>query len=91
MVRQLWTSKEPVTFAGDHIRIEGAQLNNRPDPIPAVFFGGSSGSAGPVAAKYSDVYLTWGEPLAAVARNWTGFVGWPSKPAGFCSTACGST
>ncbi|HSS25516.1 MAG TPA: LLM class flavin-dependent oxidoreductase, partial [Mycobacterium sp.] len=69
VVRQLWTSKEPVTFAGDHIRIEGAQLNNPPDPIPAVFFGGSSGSAGPVAAKYSDVYLTWGEPRAAVAQK----------------------
>ncbi|BBY22916.1 LLM class flavin-dependent oxidoreductase [Mycobacterium stomatepiae] len=69
VVRQLWTSKEPVTFAGEHIRIEGAQLNNPPDPIPAVFFGGSSGSAGPVAAKYSDVYLTWGEPLPAVAEK----------------------
>jgi alkanesulfonate monooxygenase len=69
VVRQLWTSSEPVTFAGDHIRVEGAQLNNPPDPIPAVFFGGSSGSAGPVAAKYSDVYLTWGEPLAAVGQK----------------------
>jgi alkanesulfonate monooxygenase len=69
VVRQLWTSKEPVTFAGEHIHIEGAQLNNPPDPIPAVFFGGSSGSAGPVAANYSDVYLTWGEPLAAVREK----------------------
>src|SRR5258708_623247 len=69
VVRELWTSKEPVTFAGEHIHIEGAQLNNPPDPIPAVFFGGSSGSAGPVAAKYSDVYLTWGEPRAAVSEK----------------------
>ncbi|GFG63384.1 alkanesulfonate monooxygenase [Mycobacterium kubicae] len=69
VVRQLWTSSEPVTFAGDHIRVEGAALNNRPDPVPAVFFGGSSGPAGPVAAKYSDVYLTWGEPLPAVSKK----------------------
>ncbi len=69
VVRQLWTSREPVTFDGNHIRVEGAQLNNPPDPIPAVFFGGSSASAGPVAAKYSDVYLTWGEPRAAVAEK----------------------
>ncbi|GBG40609.1 LLM class flavin-dependent oxidoreductase [Mycobacterium montefiorense] len=69
VVRQLWTSTEPVTFAGEHLAIEGAQLNNRPDPVPAVFFGGSSGSAGPVAAKYADVYLTWGEPLAAVGEK----------------------
>ena len=69
VVRQLWTSEEPVSFAGDHIRIEGAALNARPDPVPPVFFGGSSGPAGPVAAKYSDVYLTWGEPPAAVGEK----------------------
>lgn len=69
VVRHLWTSTEPVTFAGDHIRVDEAALNNRPDPVPPVFFGGSSGSAGPIAAKYSDVYLTWGEPVAAVAKK----------------------
>jgi alkanesulfonate monooxygenase len=69
VVRELWTSSEPVTFAGDHIRVEGAALNNQPDPVPAVFFGGSSAAAGPVAAEYSDVYLTWGEPLAAVGEK----------------------
>jgi alkanesulfonate monooxygenase len=69
VVRQLWTSREPVTFAGDHIQVEGALLNNPPDPVPPVFFGGSSKDAGPVAAKYSDVYLTWGEPPAAVGEK----------------------
>ena len=69
VVRQLWTSRQPVTFAGDHIHVEGALLNDRPDPVPAVFFGGSSGPAGPVAAKYADVYLTWGEPPAAVGEK----------------------
>jgi len=64
VVRQLWTSEAPVSFAGDHVRIEGAALNNRPDPVPPVFFGGSSGPAGPVAAKYADVYLTWGNRAA---------------------------
>jgi alkanesulfonate monooxygenase len=69
VVRQLWTSEEPVTFAGDHIRIEGAALNNKPDPVPPVFFGGSSGPAGPIAANYADVYLTWGEPPPAVGEK----------------------
>ena len=69
VVRQLWTSEAPVSFAGDHVRIEGAALNNRPDPVPPVFFGGSSGPAGPVAAKYADVYLTWGEPPPAVGEK----------------------
>ncbi|MDT7756868.1 MAG: alkanesulfonate monooxygenase, partial [Mycobacterium sp.] len=33
----------------------------RPDPLPPVFFGGSSPEAGQVAARYADTYLTWGE------------------------------
>ena len=37
-----------------------------PDPVPDLYFGGSSHEAGPVAARYSDVYLTWGEPPRAV-------------------------
>ncbi|GFG73364.1 LLM class flavin-dependent oxidoreductase [Mycobacterium botniense] len=69
VVRQLWTSPEPVTFAGEHIRVEDAVLNNPPDPLPPIFFGGSSQPAGPVAAKYADVYLTWGEPLRAVGEK----------------------
>lgn len=69
VVRSLWTSEEPVTFEGRHIRVRNAQLGRRPDPLPPVFFGGSSGPAGPVAAKYADTYLTWGEPPAAVSKK----------------------
>ena len=69
VVRELWAAGGPVDFTGKHIHVEGAELNNPPDPIPPVFFGGSSGPAGPVAAKYSDVYLTWGEPPNAVAEK----------------------
>ena len=84
VVRQLWTSRKPVTFAGDHIRVEGAQLNNPPDPVPDVFFGGSSAAAGPAAAKYSDVYLTWGEPRPAVAKklDWIRGLAAQASPAG---------
>ncbi|TLG09824.1 LLM class flavin-dependent oxidoreductase [Nocardia cyriacigeorgica] len=69
VVRQLWTSTEPVDFDGEHIQVRGALLNNRPDPVPPIFFGGSSEPAGPVAARYADTYLTWGEPLLAVSRK----------------------
>ncbi|MBF6474702.1 LLM class flavin-dependent oxidoreductase [Nocardia gipuzkoensis] len=69
VVRELWTSTEPVTFEGEHIRVRQALLSNRPDPVPPVFFGGSSEPAGPIAARYSDTYLTWGEPLPAVGRK----------------------
>jgi alkanesulfonate monooxygenase len=46
--------------------VEGAKLSRLPDPVPDIYFGGSSAAAGPVAARYSDVYLTWGEPPGAV-------------------------
>ncbi|MBJ8339322.1 LLM class flavin-dependent oxidoreductase [Antrihabitans sp. YC3-6] len=69
VVRRLWTSPSPVTFEGKHIHVEKAALGRQPDPLPPVFFGGSSGPAGPVAAKYADTYLTWGEPPAAVSKK----------------------
>ncbi|ATL65187.1 LLM class flavin-dependent oxidoreductase [Nocardia terpenica] len=69
VVRELWQSREPISFAGNHIRVDDALLNNHPDPLPPVFFGGSSEAAGPVAARYADTYLTWGEPLFAVSKK----------------------
>jgi alkanesulfonate monooxygenase len=61
IVRRLWTSDSPVTAAGEHLRVEQASLGRRPDPLPPVFFGGSSPEAGQVAARSADTYLTWGE------------------------------
>jgi alkanesulfonate monooxygenase len=52
-----------------HLRVEGAKLSRVPDPVPEVYFGGSSTAAGPVAVKHSDVYLTWGEPPAQVQEK----------------------
>jgi len=66
VVRRLWAG-ETVTFEGEHVHVEEARLGAVPDPVPEVYFGGSSPAAGTVAAKYADVYLTWGEPPAAVA------------------------
>ncbi|GAB7052758.1 LLM class flavin-dependent oxidoreductase [Catenuloplanes indicus] len=68
VVRSLWRG-ESVTFDGEHVRVERARLNRLPDPVPQVYFGGSSAAAGPVSARHSDVYLTWGEPPAQVARK----------------------
>jgi alkanesulfonate monooxygenase len=65
IVTRLWRG-ETVSHDGDHLRVAGARLSRRPDPVPPLYFGGSSAEAGPVAARYSDVYLTWGEPPAAV-------------------------
>lgn len=68
VVRRLWAG-ETVDFAGKHLRVEGARLASLPDPVPAIYFGGSSPAAGQVAAAHADVYLTWGEPPAAVAEK----------------------
>jgi alkanesulfonate monooxygenase len=65
IVAGLWRG-ETVTYDGAHLRVEGARLARLPDPRPELYFGGSSAEAGPVAARHTDVYLTWGEPPAAV-------------------------
>ncbi|WP_407548700.1 LLM class flavin-dependent oxidoreductase [Streptomyces sp. Pv4-95] len=68
IVRELWQGRT-VDFAGEQLRVEGARLARVPDPVPPVYFGGSSPAAGEVAARSADVYLTWGEPPAQVERK----------------------
>ncbi|MFE7932446.1 LLM class flavin-dependent oxidoreductase [Streptomyces sp. NPDC057456] len=68
IVKELWEGKT-VDLAGEHLRVEDAKLARVPDPVPEVYFGGSSPIAGEIAAKYVDVYLTWGEPPAQVAEK----------------------
>ncbi|MER6459174.1 LLM class flavin-dependent oxidoreductase [Streptomyces sp. NPDC001228] len=68
IVRQLWEGKT-VDLEGEHLRVEDAKLARVPDPVPEVYFGGSSPAAGRVAARFVDVYLTWGEPPAQVAEK----------------------
>jgi alkanesulfonate monooxygenase len=59
----------PYDFTGEHFQVEGATVSTPPDPVPTVYFGGSSAPALDVAARHVDVYLTWGEPPAAVAAK----------------------
>lgn len=68
VVRRTWAGEE-VDFAGAHVRVEGAQVPNPPQLAPGVYLGGSSAAAVEVAARQADVYLTWGEPPAAVAEK----------------------
>jgi alkanesulfonate monooxygenase len=68
VVRALWRG-EKVDFDGEHVQVEGAFLDRLPDPVPPVYFGGSSPAAGQVAAEQVDVYLTWGEPPEKVAEK----------------------
>ncbi|AWW40939.1 LLM class flavin-dependent oxidoreductase [Streptomyces cadmiisoli] len=71
VVRGVWQGR-PYDFRGEHYDVEGGLTALPPDPVPQLFFGGSSAAAGPVAARHSDVYLTWGEPPAQVAEK----IGW---------------
>src|SRR5450756_258482 len=67
IVSRLWRGENVTTSGNKHLKVEGAHLARLPDPVPDIYFGGSSQAAGPVAAGYADVYLTWGEPPGAVA------------------------
>jgi len=70
IVRALW-ERPNVSFKGRFYQVENATLPSRPDPLPPLYLGGSSAGAGPVTARHIDVYLTWGEPTAAVAEKIT--------------------
>jgi alkanesulfonate monooxygenase len=70
ILRELWTG-EPVDFAGEYLGVSGAQII--PAAIwPEIYLGGSSAGAVDVAARYADVYLTWGEPPGDVADKLDG-------------------
>ena len=61
IVRDLWRG-EDVDLDGERLSVSGAQLEALPVPAPPIYFGGSSAAALDVAARYVEVYLSWGEP-----------------------------
>ncbi|WP_372343563.1 LLM class flavin-dependent oxidoreductase [Streptomyces sp. KL116D] len=71
VVRGVWggTPQTPYDFGGEHYQVDAAFSALAPDPRPQIFFGGSSAAAGPVAARHTDVYLTWGEPPEQVKEK----------------------
>lgn len=64
-------SGDVVDYVGKHLRVKGAKLIYPPvqAPYPPLYFGGSSAAAHELAGKHIDMYLTWGEPPAAVAEK----------------------
>ena len=56
-------------FEGEYYQVADARVSAPPDPLPQIYFGGSSPAALPIAAQYVDVYLTWGEPPQAAAAK----------------------
>ncbi len=47
----------------------GATITGRLEPVPGIFFGGSSDAGKQVAAEHADVWLMWGEPPAAAREQ----------------------
>jgi alkanesulfonate monooxygenase len=68
VVLDLWRG-ETLDFDGEHLSVEAAQLEQLPTSSPPIYFGGSSASALAVAARYVDVYLSWGEPPALLREK----------------------
>ena len=62
---------QALDYEGEHLSVKGAKLLFPPlqAPHPPVYFGGSSPAAHDLAAEQVEVYLTWGEPPAEVARK----------------------
>ncbi|WP_263143388.1 FMNH2-dependent alkanesulfonate monooxygenase [Pseudomonas sp. RIT-PI-AD] len=62
---------ESVDYEGEHLHVQNAKALYPPvqKPYPPLYFGGSSEAAHELAAEQVDVYLTWGEPPAAVAEK----------------------
>ena len=68
VVRASWTGAA-FDHKGEHYHLEGARLRRPPEPVPRVYFGGSSDPALALAARHADTYLTWGEPAPLVAEK----------------------
>ena len=68
IVKSIWM-QESVEFTGKYYNVADARVSAPPNPLPEIYFGGSSAPALPIAAEFADVYLTWGEPPQAAAAK----------------------
>jgi len=64
-------SGQTVDFDGTYYKMKGGRLDFPPvqKPYPPLYFGGSSDAGQDLAVEQVDLYLTWGEPVAAVAEK----------------------
>jgi alkanesulfonate monooxygenase len=61
ILKGAWSGK-PFDFEGHHYKVKGATITGPLEPVPGIFFGGSSEAGKQVAAEHADVWLMWGEP-----------------------------
>lgn len=68
IVNSVWT-EESLDFSGECYTVKDARVSAPPNPLPQIYFGGSSAAALPIAAQYVDIYLIRGEPSEAAAAK----------------------
>jgi len=68
VMRRVWTEARPFDHAGEFYRVTAAYSDVKPVQQPHVplYFGGASEAAHRIGVRHCDVYMLWGEPLAAI-------------------------
>jgi alkanesulfonate monooxygenase len=71
LMRRTWTEERPFDHAGEFYRVARAYSEIRPLQRPHVplYFGGASEAAHRIGGKHCDVFMLWGEPLAAIRER----------------------
>jgi alkanesulfonate monooxygenase len=71
LLRRMWTEERPFDHAGEFYRVAKAYSDIKPLQTPHIplYFGGASEAAHVIGAKHCDVYMLWGEPLAAIRQR----------------------
>ena len=70
-MRRMWTEERPFDHAGEFYRVKAAYSDVKPPQKPCIplYFGGASEAAHEIGARHCDVYMLWGEPLAAIQER----------------------
>ena len=71
LMRRMWTEERPFDHAGEFYRVTGAYSDVKPRQQPRIplYFGGASEAAHRIGVRHCDVYMLWGEPLAAIRER----------------------
>lgn len=71
LLRRMWSESRPFDHEGEFYKVSRAFSEIKPVRTTGVplYFGGASDSAHTIGARHADVYMLWGEPLAAVKQR----------------------
>ena len=71
LLRRTWTEERPFDHKGEFYHVANAFSEIKPVQKPHIplYFGGASEAAHRIGARHCDVYMLWGEPLAAIRQR----------------------